>query len=191
VYNTAASWSTAPNSQLNQSAATDTSLLVQTLTTATAGSNPLIHQYHPAATTKGLGLQVTGEGVMRWIIQADGSQAWGPGNASRDSTWGRLAPGVLGTKDADLAVAAPGKGLRIAEGVNAKMGVATLAGTTPVKISSTAVTLKSRIFLTCQQAAGTGTGIAHVVDRVAGDSFRIAGSAGDTSLVAWLIVEPA
>ncbi len=97
---------------------------------------------------------------------------------------------VLGTPDSDLEIGMPGKGLRIAEGANAKIGVTTLNGTTPVTVSTTAVTANSRIFLTIQKPGGTPGGIAYVASHGAG-SFSIAGAAGDKSMVAWLIIEPA
>ncbi|MBO4252996.1 hypothetical protein [Streptomyces griseorubiginosus] len=49
----------------------------------------------------------------------------------------------------------------------------------------------SRIFLTVQAPGGTPAGVAYVAGRNAGASFTVKGVAGDTSTVAWLIVEPA
>lgn len=85
-----------------------------------------------------------------------------------------------------------GKGLLIKEGSNAKMGVATLS-TGTVVVSTTAVTATSRIFLTAQ-SLGTvtvGQGLA-ISARSAGTSFTILStSPTDTSVVAWMIIEPA
>jgi hypothetical protein len=184
-------WSTDAGSQFVQSASTDTSVLIQTLSGATAGSNPLIRQHHPAAITKGLGVDVTGDTSMRWIVQADGTQAWGPGNASRDTTLKRLGAAQLGTPDSDLVIGMAGRGLKVKEGTNAKMGTLVLNGTTAVTVNTTAVTADSRIFLTIQAPGGTPAGIAYVKARTAGASFSVAGGAGDTSTVAWLLVEPA
>jgi hypothetical protein len=58
-------------------------------------------------------------------------------------------------------------------------------------VPTTAVTAKSRIFLTVQTPGGTPAGVAYVAARTAGTSFSVKGAAGDTSIVAWLIVEPA
>jgi hypothetical protein len=84
-----------------------------------------------------------------------------------------------------------GRGLSIAEGSNAKMGTATLSAGTVV-VSTTAVTATSRIFLTAQ-SLGTvtvGQGLA-VSARTAATSFTIISTTPtDTSVVAWMIVEP-
>lgn len=90
-----------------------------------------------------------------------------------------------------FALTTVGSGLSIKEGANAKMGTATLAAGTVV-VSTTAVTATSRIFLTAQ-SLGTvtvGQGLA-VSARTAGTSFTISStSITDTSVVAWMIVEP-
>jgi hypothetical protein len=97
---------------------------------------------------------------------------------------------MVGTPDSDLIVGLAGKGLRVKEGTNAKMGTAVLNGTTAVTVSTTAVTANSRIFLTIQTPGGT-PGSPYVSARTAGTSFQIKSGASDTSTVAWFIVEPA
>jgi hypothetical protein len=89
----------------------------------------------------------------------------------------------------DLLIGVAGKGIRVEEGTNATMGVATLV-TGAVTVATTEVTANSRIFLT--KNSGSSTGALRVSARVAGTSFTITSSDGaDTSTVAWLIVEPA
>lgn len=106
-----------------------------------------------------------------------------------DSFLYRPSSGVIGT-DVDFAVMTAGKGLRVKEGSNAKMGTSTLVGGT-VTVSTTAVTANSRIFLTGQNSSGTH-GELTVSARVAGTSFTITSSSGtDTRSVAWLLMEPA
>lgn len=88
----------------------------------------------------------------------------------------------------NLALMVAGNGLKIKEGSNATMGVAALAAGT-VTVSTTKVTANSRIFLTMQDSASTG--VLRVSARVVGTSFTITSTnAGDTSNVAWMIVEP-
>ncbi|WP_439654052.1 hypothetical protein [Streptacidiphilus albus] len=41
------------------------------------------------------------------------------------------------------------------------------------------------------QTPGGTPGVAHATTRTAGTSFSVAGTASDTSTVAWMIVEPA
>lgn len=104
-----------------------------------------------------------------------------------------LTPKGTGGINANANLTATGyarsAGVRVYEGVNAKMGTATLvAGTATV--SNTSVTANSRIFLT-SQADGGMPGAVRVSSRVAGTSFTITSSSGsDTSTVAWMIVEP-
>lgn len=89
----------------------------------------------------------------------------------------------------DLASQVAGGGLRIKEGSNAKMGVATLVGGT-VTVSNTNITTSTRIFLTHQNSSGT-PGFVIVSARNAGTDFTITSSSGtDTSDIAWLLIEP-
>lgn len=94
--------------------------------------------------------------------------------------------------DDNLILRTAGKGLQIKEGSNAKMGTATLV-TGAATVSTTAVTANSRILLTIQSlgtvAAPKAIG---VTARSAGTSFTITSAdATDTSIIAWMIVEPA
>jgi hypothetical protein len=101
-------------------------------------------------------------------------------------------PGGLAVLDAngDLTMTVIGRGLRVKEGTNARMGLITLTGATPVVVATTKVTANSRIFLTAQATGGTPA-YHWVSTRTAGTSFSVTGTAGDTSTVAWLLVEPA
>lgn len=89
-----------------------------------------------------------------------------------------------------LNIGTAGGGVAIAEGANARMGVATLVAGA-VTVANTSVTANSRIFLTSQVDGGT-PGWLRVSARTAGTDFTITSSSGtDTSTVAYLIVEPA
>jgi hypothetical protein len=81
----------------------------------------------------------------------------------------------------DMSVTVP-------EGSNAYMGTAALNGSTPVTVSTGAVSAKSRIYLTHQVVSGT-PGVPYVGTVTAGASFTVvSGSGSDASTVAWLIV---
>jgi hypothetical protein len=88
-----------------------------------------------------------------------------------------------------LNLGAAGGGIAIAEGANARMGVATLAGGT-VTVANTSVTADTRVALFRQAAGGT---LGHLsATKVAGTSFTITSdNAADTSTVAWVLFEPA
>jgi hypothetical protein len=143
-----------------------------------------------AAATTAFGGGVTGDAFDRWRILASGLLQLGPGTVTRDTTWGRQGVAQVGTADSDVIIGLAGKGLRVKEGTNAKMGTATLAAGT-VTVANTSITATSRVFLTCQTPGGT-PGWLRVSARTAGTSFTIlSSSASDTSVVGWLIVEPA
>ena len=92
----------------------------------------------------------------------------------------------------NFIAAAIGAGIKIKEGSNARMGVATLVAGT-VTVSNTSVTANTRIQLTIQ-SLGTVTApkAIGITARSAGTSFTITSAdATDTSVVAWELIEPA
>lgn len=96
----------------------------------------------------------------------------------------------------NLAVLIAGKGLRIAEGSNARMGATALVNGT-VTVNNTSITANTRVFLTRQVQAGTTSGTPSLGTVVAATSFVInsltdaaAVSADDDSTIGWLLVEP-
>jgi hypothetical protein len=135
--------------------------------------------------------RASGDTNPRVNVTAAGTATYGPGNAGADVTWGRGAANRMDLTTADLRIATIGRGLQVAEGSNAKMGLATLVAGT-VTVSTTAVTANSRIYLTGQGDTAGTEGWLRVSARSAGTSFTITSSSGtDTSTVAWMIVEPA
>ncbi|MCX4750890.1 glycosyl hydrolase family 28-related protein [Kitasatospora sp. NBC_01287] len=163
-----------------------------------------------ATSTVLLQAQVTGDTQQRFTVGSDGKLQWGPGNAGQDVDLYRSSSAQLQT-DSYFVVGAgqsngtwtswsssakalicgsAGAGLAIAEGSNARSGTATLAAGT-VTVSNTSVTANTRIQLTIQSPGGT-VGAPYVNARTASTSFTIKStSASDTSVVAWLLVEPA
>jgi hypothetical protein len=144
-----------------------------------------------AAGNNTLAFNVAGADVNdRFRLLGDGTAQYGTGTAARDTTWGRQGTAQIGTPDSDITIGLAGKTLRVKEGTNAKMGTATLNGTTAVTVSTTAVTSTSRIFLGFVTPAGT-PGAPYVSAKTVGTSFQVKSVAGDTSLIAWWIVEAA
>jgi hypothetical protein len=88
-----------------------------------------------------------------------------------------------------LNVGSAGGGVAIKEGANARMGVATLAAGT-VTVANTSITANTRV-ATFRQASGGTPG--HLsVTRTNGVNFTITSSSNvDTSVVAWVLFEPA
>jgi hypothetical protein len=126
----------------------------------------------------------------RMRLLGDGSTQLGSGTATRDTTWGRQGTAQIGTSDSDIIIALTGKTLKVKEGTNAKAGTATLNGTTAVTVTTTAVTSTSRIYLGFVTPAGT-SGAPYVSAKTVGTSFQVKSVAGDTSLIAWWIIEAA
>lgn len=89
-----------------------------------------------------------------------------------------------------LSVEIAGQGIMIKEGSDAKMGVVTLGGTGSDVVSNINTTANSRIFLTRQAPGGTTVLDPFIASRVAGTSFTIGSTIGDTSVVAWIMFEP-
>lgn len=88
----------------------------------------------------------------------------------------------------NLNISTIGDGLKIAEGANAKQGIATLVAGT-VTVACTTVTANSRILLTAQDNGTTGA--LRVSARTAGVGFTIASSnVADGGVVAYEIFEP-
>lgn len=90
----------------------------------------------------------------------------------------------------DFEIVTVGKGLRVKEGANAKMGSATLAAGT-VTVANTSVTANSRIFVT-RKGAGANPGALTVSAKVAATSFTVTSTSGtDVGELDYFIVEPA
>lgn len=125
-------------------------------------------------------------------ITGDGNINIGPaaGTGARDTTWGRQGTAQMGTPDSDIVINLAGKGLKIKEGTNARMGTATLAAGT-VTVSNTSITANTRIVVACKTPAGT-PGALFVNAVTVGTSFVIKStSSTDTSVVGYVLFEAA
>lgn len=148
-----------------------------------------VSSYGFSTTSTRFAASVGGDTTDRFHINSDGTHEWGDGTLARDTVLYRLSANTLATDD-DFVFTTAGKGLKIKEGTNAKMGMATLSSGAAT-VNTTAVTANTRIFLTVQTAGGT-QGFLRISARVANTSFTITStSATETSTVAWLLVEPA
>ncbi|MFI0967050.1 glycosyl hydrolase family 28-related protein [Streptomyces sp. NPDC021080] len=161
-------------------------------TTATFSNGTRPAEFQPSASTNtALSGNVNGTDAFdRWRINGKGDINLGSGSANRDTTWGRIGTAQIGSSDSDIIVGLAGKGLRVKEGSNAKMGTATLVAGT-VTVANTSVTSTSRIIAFSQADGGT-PGWLRCSTRVVGTSFTITSSSGsDTSTIMWIIYEPA
>ena len=111
------------------------------------------------------------------------------GGASNDGVT-NFPNGNVYVTNCDLVLQNISSGIRVAEGTNAKQGVATMSGGT-VTVNTTSVTANSRIFLTIQDPNSGTPGYLWISARTPGTSFTIQSSSIiDTSIVAYEIFEP-
>jgi hypothetical protein len=122
---------------------------------------------------------------------AAGSQGiftWGTLSSNRTYTFPDNS-GIIQIDTNDLLASVVGKGLKIKEGVNGRMGTATLVAGT-VTVNNTSVTATTRIFISRSTTGGTVGTLS--TTQIASTSFTInSSSATDTSTVNWLLIEPA
>ena len=125
-------------------------------------------------------------------LTADGNMNVGAagGGTARDTTWGRQGAAQFGTPDSDIVIGAVGKGLKLKEGTNARMGTATLVAGL-VTVNNTSITANTRVFIGCKTPLGTAGGL-FLSGLTIGASFAIRStSSADTSVVSYLLIEAA
>jgi hypothetical protein len=163
-----------------------------------AGAAPAVSQSRSVGTKIVLRLN-TGTLIDGAIGFDNASGPWICSNGNIDFYAGSVASVTGRFSSVGLTLPTVGTGILIKEGTNATMGQATLVAGT-VTVSTTKVTANSRIMLTAQNNSGTEYGIVKVSARTATTSFTITSyrgnntttvAAGDTSNVAWQIIEPA
>jgi len=131
-----------------------------------------------------------------WVIAQDGA-LWICTDPGPPAVWVSAAVAAAGVAlltgaafTGNVSVGGAGHGLAVAEGADAKQGVAVLGAGGTKDVSNTSVTADSRIFLTVQVPGGT-VGSPYVSALTASSGFTISStSAADTSTVAYEIIEP-
>lgn len=127
-----------------------------------------------------------------WRLTGDGTIAIGAaaGTGTRDTSWGRQGVAEIGTADSDIIIALAGKGLRVKEGTNARMGTVTLAAGSGT-VTNSSITANTRIFLGYHTVnASPGALFCHAI--TIGTGFVVnSTSASDTGVVSYLLVEAA
>ena len=115
---------------------------------------------------------------------------YAPGDTTLSAGTSPTGRGVINLYSGQVVLGVIGQGISIAEGANAKQGIATLVAGT-VTLSNTSVTANSRIFLTIQDPNGGTPGYVWISTRTPGTDFTIQSSSIlDTSIVAYEIFEP-
>lgn len=100
--------------------------------------------------------------------------------------------GTTGTFSGNLSVTTATSTLVLKQGANGKTGTFTLNGATPVSVSNTSVTANSVVILTLKTVSGTVSPSAPNVQTITPSTgFTVAGTAGDTSVYNYHIIESA
>lgn len=143
-----------------------------------------------AAGNNCLSLNVQGTDTNdRFRLTGDGAINIGPGNAARDTQWGRQGVANIGTTNSDITINLAGKTLKVQSGTNAKAGTAAAMTAGSVTVSTTAVTANSVIVASLKTAGGT-VGAPFVSAVTPGTSFTLKSTSGtDTSVYNWIILE--
>lgn len=123
-------------------------------------------------------------------LTGDGTINAGIGTAARDTTWGRIGVAEFGSIDSDIAVTLVGKGFKIKEGTNARMGVVTLVGGSGT-VANASVTANTRIVLGYHTVnASPGAVFCHSI--TIGTGFVVnSTNASDTSVISYVLFEAA
>lgn len=133
-------------------------------------------------------------GMMTGVIAMGSNKITGLADgavATDAAAVGQVALLTGATFTSDVAIGTAGSGLKIKEGVDGRMGYTGLSAGGTGSITCSSVTANSRIFLTIQRAGGT-PGTPYVDNITPGGGVAIKStSATDTSLVGYLIIEPA
>ncbi len=147
------------------------------------GMLPRLYLEHPHIAIKVLGV-ADGSG------QAELRMGTGTTWAGLDTNLFRKAADTLATDD-HFRLNTAGRGFHITEGgAAAFMGTVTASGTSNVDVATTSVIAASRIFFGCITPGGT-PGQPQVGSISAGTKFVFKSTAGDTSVYAWLMINPA
>lgn len=137
-----------------------------------------------------------GSGNTRGTLTQDAGLAWNNTTKTLTATSvtssGTSSLAVVNASD-NVSITAAGKGLKIKEGSNARMGQSTLTNG-KVKVTNTSITANTRIMLSIASTTFARAQALYCADQIASDGFDIYGTdrAGDSvTVVNWMLVEPA
>lgn len=135
-------------------------------------------------------LLVTGTSTFTGAVTASGGLS---GNIN--GTVGATTPasGSFTTVSAsgDITMGTAAKTLVLKQGSNGKTGTVTLNGATPVTVSNTSITANSGVVFTLKTVGGTVGAVPSIKTITAGTGFTVAGTASDTSVYNYHVIESA
>lgn len=109
--------------------------------------------------------------------------------SGNETVTGDLAVGGDATVSGDLIADVVGKTLNITAGANGKGGTVTLNGATPVSVANTSITAGSIVIFTLKTVGGTVGAYPAIQTITPTTGFDVAGTAGDTSVYNYAILE--
>lgn len=125
------------------------------------------------------GLAINGTSILKWVAGifepvVDGAIALGTSALGFGTLFHSL-----------------GKTTQLKAGVNAKAGTFTANGTTPVSVATTSFVAGSAVIISLKTVGGTVGPIPHLATATAGTGFTVVGTAADTSVYNWAIIDQA
>lgn len=96
---------------------------------------------------------------------------------------------VISSDDVNGTTFALGKTIKLTAGANAKAGTFTCNGVTPVAVATTSFLAGSVVAISLKTVGGTVGAIPRLVTATAGTGFTVAGTASDTSVYNWAIID--
>lgn len=108
-----------------------------------------------------------------------------------DGTTVTLPTNDLALTAGSITLAGLGKTLTLKAGANAKAGTFTANGSTPVTVSTTAFIAGSTVAISLKTVGGTVGAIPHLATTTPNTGFTVVGTASDTSVYNWAIIDQA
>lgn len=93
------------------------------------------------------------------------------------------------TTSGDFIANAIGSTLHVQDGTNAKAGTVTLNGATPVSVANTSITANSVVVFSLKTVGGTVGAYPSIKTQTPTTGFTVAGTAADTSVYNYIVLE--
>ena len=154
-------------------------------TTASKGKTAITSQDNAGNTTTSI--VVSAQAAARTYSIPDA------GNTTASFVMSEGAQAINGEKtfSGNLTMSAVGKTLVLKQGAGSKTGTVTLNGATPVSVSNTTITVNSIVIFTLATVGGTVGAYPSIQTITASSGFTVAGTASDTSVYNYIILESA
>lgn len=135
-------------------------------------------------------LSVGGTSTLHAVNMTGALAVTGAASVSGTSTLAAVAmTGNLGITSGDVSLNTLGKGINIKAGSDGKAGTVTLNGVTPVAVATTAFGAGSTVIFALKTVGGTVGAYPSIKTVTPATGFTVAGTASDTSVYNWVIID--